>query len=283
MNLACFAMATLAFVLAESASAQSTPAQNTTATGTPASVAPAPASTAEDRIVVSADGTTLTGTNGGGGASLGYLHNFDASTIVGVAVEHQVLSDAQWTFASLNGSATIGSENQRYSFYGEAHEGPGHDGLRAFDYKIEALGVIGTFDHRLSAQIEDRRIDVEATHGNLPKLGLSYLWGPHLMTTAAYQYSVSGNLGTRLPSVRIDSYWATINVFGGVSWGPTSPVVFNLPTGLVSQVRQLKEGYVGVSKPFPRIRGELTAVADYLDLAGIKKASLTVSYIFHIG
>jgi hypothetical protein len=27
----------------------------------------------------------------------------------------------------------------------------------------------------------------------------------------------------------------------------------------------------------------LTAVADYLDLSGIKKASLTISYIFHIG
>jgi hypothetical protein len=283
MNVACFAVVVLACGLAASpASAQSTPAQSGAVPVTPAPKAPV-ISTTDDRIVVSADGTTLTGTNGGGGASLGYLHNFDPSTIVGVAVEHQVLSDAQWTFASLNGSATVGPENQRYSFYGEAHEGPGHDGVRAFDYKIEALGVIGTFNHALSAQIENRRIDVEATHGNLPKVGLAYLWGPHLMTTVAYQYSVSGNLGTRLPSARIDTYWATINVFGGASWGPTSPVVFNLPTGLVSQVRTLKEGYIGVSKPFPKIRGELTAVADYLDLSGISKASLTVSYIFHIG
>jgi hypothetical protein len=283
-SVACLAIVVLACGLAPSpASAQSAQAPNTTALATPAPNAPAQSSTADDRIVVSADGTTLTGTNGGGGASLGYLHNFDASTILGVAAEHQVLANAQWTFGSLNGSAAVGPENQRYSFYGEAHEGAGRDDGRDFDYKIEALGVIGTFDHKLSAQIEDRRIDVETTHGNLPKVGLSYLWGPHLMTTAAYQYSVSGNLGTRLPSVRIDSYWATINLLGGVSWGPTSPVVFNLPTGLVSQVRQLKEGYVGVSKPFPKIRGELTAVADYLDLSGITKASLTVSYIFHIG
>ena len=269
----------LACGLAESpASAQSPPAPTP-----PAQNAPVQSSTVEDRIVVSADGTTLTGTNGGGGAALGYLHSFDASTIVGVAVEHQVLANAQWTFASLNGAATVGPDNQRYSLYGEAHEGPGHDGVRAFHYKIEALGVIGTFDHKLSAQIEDRRIDVEATHGNLPKVGLSYLWGPHLMTSATYQYSVSGNLGTRLTGVRIDSYWATGNLFGGGAWGPTSPVVFNLPTGLVSQVRQLKEGYIGVSKPFPKVRGELTAVADYVDLAGIKKASLTLSYIFHVG
>jgi hypothetical protein len=284
MNVAWLSFAMLACALAESpASAQSTAAQSTPAQSAPAPIAPAQRSTADDRIVVSADGTTLTGTNGGGGASLGYLHNFDPSTIVGIAVEHQVLAVAQWTFASVNGSATIGPDKQRYSFYGEAHEGQGRDAGRAFDYKIEALGVIGTFDHRLSAQIEDRRIDVESTHGNLPKVGLAYLWGPHLMTTAAYQYSVSGNLGTRLPSVRVDSYWATVNLLAGVSWGPTSPVVFNLPTGLVSQVRQLKEGYIGASKPFPKVRGELTVVADYLDLAGIKKASLTLSYIFHVG
>ena len=284
MNVAWLSIALLACGLAGSpASAQSTPAQSTPVQSAPVPIAPAQRSTADDRIAVSADGTSLTGTNGGGGASLGYLHNFDASTIVGVAAEHQVLANAQWTFGSLNGSATVGPENQRYSFYIEAHEGSGRDAGRSFDYKIEALGVIGTFDHKLSAQIEDRRIDVESTHGNLPKVGLSYLWGPHLMTSASYQYSVSGNLGTRLPAVRIDSYWATVNLLAGVSWGPTSPVVFNLPTGLVSQVRQLKEGYIGASKPFPRVRGELTVVADYLDLSGIKKASMTVSYIFHVG
>lgn len=247
------------------------------------SSAAAQSSTASDRIVISANGTALTGTNGGGGASLGWLHNFDESTIAGIAVEHQVLANAQWTFASLNASATIGPENQRYSFYGEAHEGPGHDGLRAFHYKIEAAGIFGTFNRKLSVQIEDKRIDVEASHGNLPKVGLSYLWSPHLMTSAAYQYSVSGNLGTRLPSARIDGYWATVNLFGGISWGPTSPVVFNLPTGLVSQVRQLREGYVGASKPFPKLRSEVTLVADYIDLSGIKKSTFTVNYIFHIG
>jgi hypothetical protein len=283
MNVAWLSITVLACGLACGLAASPASAQSTPAQSVPAQSAPAQRSTADDRIVVSADGTSLTGTNGGGGASLGYLHNFDASTIVGVAVEHQVLSDAQWTFASLNGSATVGPDNQRYSLYAEAHEGSGHDGLRAFQYKIEALGVIGTFDHRLSAQIEDRRIDVEATHGNLPKAGLSYLWGPHFMTSASYQYSVSGNLGTRLTAARLDSYWATVNLFGGVSWGPTSPVVFNLPTGLVSQVRQLKEGYVGASKPFPKVRGELTVVADYIDLSGIKKATLTLSYIFHVG
>jgi hypothetical protein len=243
----------------------------------------AQSSTTADRIAISADGTALTGTNGGGGASLGWLHNFNESTIAGVAIEHQVLANAQWTFGSLNASSTIGPENQRYSIYGEAHEGSGHDGFRAFDYKIEAAGVIGTFDHKLSAQIEDKRIDVESTHGNLPKVGLSYLWSPHLMTSAAYQYSVNGNLGTRLPSVRIDGYSAAVNLFGGVTWGPSSLVVLNLPSGVFPEVRRLKEGYVGASKPFPKLRSEMTLVADYIDLSGIKKSTVTLNYIFHIG
>jgi hypothetical protein len=240
-------------------------------------------STSDDRIAISADGTTLSGTNGGGGASLGWLHNFDASNLAGIAVEHQGLSDAHWTFASVNGSTAVGPANQRYTFYGEAHEGAGDDGLRAFHYRIEAAGVVGTFDSKLSALVEDRRIDVETTHGNLPKVGLTYLWSPHIATSASYQDSVSGNLGTRLKAVRVDSYWATVNLLGGAAWGPTSPIEFDLPAGLVSQVRQLKEGYVGVSKPFPKLRSNLTIVADYLDLSGIKKASLTLNYIFHIG
>src|ERR1700733_1904889 len=111
---ACLAIVVLACGLAACpASAQTVPAPNTTVPGAPAPNAPAQTSTADDRIVVSADGTTLTGTNGGGGASLGYLHNFDASTILGFAAEHQVLADAQWTFGSLNGAAAVGPDNQR--------------------------------------------------------------------------------------------------------------------------------------------------------------------------
>jgi hypothetical protein len=253
--------------------------------GSIAAVAPAlgQTSTSDDRIAISANGTTLTDTNGGAGGSLGWLHNFDASNLVGISVEHQGLSNAQWTFGSLIGSTAVGPADQRYNFSVEAHEGAGDDGLRAFHYRIEAADVVGTFDSKLSALIEDRRIDVETTHGNLPKVGLTYLWSPHVSTTAAFQYSVSGNLGTRLPSARIDTYWATVNLFGGGAAGPSSPILFDTPTGLLPKARQFREGYFGASKPFPKLRGNLTIVADYQDLSGSKKTSLTISYIFHIG
>jgi hypothetical protein len=242
-------------------------------------------STTDDRIAVSADGQSLTGTSGGGGASLAWLHNFNADAIVGVAAEHQVLGNAHWTFGSPSGSLTVGPDNQRYSLYAEAHEGAGDDGPRAFDYHIEAIGVIGTYFHRWSAQLEDRRIDVESSHGNLPKVGLSYLWNPHYLTSISYAHSVSGNLGTTLTTARLDRYGATVNLFAGVAYGPVSPAII-LPGqsfNLEIPARQLHEGYLGASKPFPRQRGELSLVADYQDLSGTKHFTFTVSYIFHVG
>src|SRR5215475_5857194 len=91
-------------------------AQAPTANAAAAPVAPAPvASSSFDRITFSANGSSLTGTSGGGGGSLGWLHNFDADTLIGVAAEHQVLSVSHWTFGSLAGSLTRGPGNQRYT------------------------------------------------------------------------------------------------------------------------------------------------------------------------
>ncbi len=87
------------------------------------------ASTADDRIAVSADGATLKGpaapATSGGGGSLGWLHNFDADSLLGVAGEYQAIGAAHWTFGSLNASKTFGPADQRYTVYGEAARGTG--------------------------------------------------------------------------------------------------------------------------------------------------------------
>jgi hypothetical protein len=241
----------------------------------------ADASTADDRIALSADGGTLTGTNGGGGASAAWLHNFTVDELAGIAIEDQVLADAHWTFGSVNGSANFGPDGRRYSVYGEVHEGAGDDGPHPFHYAIEAVGLIGTFSHRLSVQLEDRQIDVESTHGNLPKAGLSYQWNPHLLTSASYSYSVSGNLGTRLTALRVDEYNNLVNLLAGVSFGQASPAILGI--GFVLPPRTLNEGYVGMSLPLAKSRGNLTLVADYQDLSGSKRFTLTLSYVFHVG
>jgi hypothetical protein len=240
-----------------------------------------PPSTSDDRIALSANGSTLPGTNGGGGASIGWLHNFDADTLAGVAVEHQVISVAHWTFGSVSGALTRGLGDARYSLYGEAHEGAGDDGPNAFKYSIVAAGLIGTYFHRLSVQLEDRQFDVEKTHGSLPKLGLSYLWNPHILTAVSYAYSVGGNLGTHLTSARIDLYGSKVNFLAGVSFGQVSPTVVGLE--FIVPGKTLKEGYVGVTKPLPQIRGDLSLVVDYQDLSGSGRVAATLAYIFHFG
>ncbi len=238
-------------------------------------------STADDRIAASTNGSTLTGTNGGAGASLAYLHNFDAATLLSGAMEYQALSDAHWSFGSVTGALTRGPDDQRYTVSGEVHEGAGDDGPKSFDYHIEALDVTGTYFHKLSAQLEDKRIDVETSHGNLPKFGLSYLWGPHFQSAVAYQHSVTGNLGTRLWTARVDEYGPTVNFLAGAAVGKVSANVLNL--GIEIPGTQLHEGYVGVAKPFPHARSELTLIADYQNLSGTKRATLTLNYIFHVG
>jgi hypothetical protein len=235
----------------------------------------------DDRVSVSVNGSTLPRTNGGGGGSLGWLHNFDADTLAGAAVEHQVISAVHWTFGSVNGAVTRGLGDGRYSFYGEAHEGAGDDGPHAFKYSITALGLISTYFHRFSVQLEDRQIEVEKTHGNLPKAGVAYLWTRHIYTTVSYTHSISGNLGTRLTSGRIDLYGTRLNYLAGVAFGQASPAILGLGFHLPGQT--LKEGYAGATRHFARLRGEVSLVADYQDLGGSPRFALTLNYIFHVG
>jgi hypothetical protein len=257
----------------------------------------------DDRIAFSGNASSLTGTNGGAGASAGWLHNFDPDTLIGVAAEHQVLSVSHWTFGSVTGAITRGAGDQRYTLYGDAHEGAGDDGPNAFKYRIETLGVTGTYFHQLSATVEDKQVNVETTHGNLPKLQLAYLWNPKVQTTVSYAYSFGGNLGTRLTTARIDVYGHQVNFLAGGAVGQASPSLLGVVAGsnVTLAPHQLREGYVGVVKPFPSLRSELTFIVDYQRLSGGEGTIITVgnrqfipvsisqrwtgtlNYVFHIG
>jgi hypothetical protein len=257
----------------------------------------------DDRIALSTNGSSLTGTNGGAGASGGWLHNFDPDTLIGVAAEYQALSVSHWAFGSLTGAITRGTGNQRYTLYGDAHEGAGDDGPNAFKYRIETLGVTGTYFHQLSATLEDKQVNVETTSGNLPKLQLAYLWNSKVQTTVSYAYSFGGNLGTRLTSARVDVYGHQVNFLAGGAVGQASPSLLGNVVGgnLTLAPHQLREGYVGAVKPFPGLRSELTFIVDYQRLSGGQGAVVTanntvliprsvsqrwtgtLNYVFHIG
>jgi hypothetical protein len=245
-----------------------------------ACVAAAASSTSEDRISVEGSGSTLTGTDGGAGEALGWLHNFDADSLLVLGAEHQRLGDAHWTFGTVSGSLSRELGDGRYTFAVEAHEGAGDDGPHPLKYRIEGAGVTGTYFHRLSILLEYKRIDVETTHGHLPKLQMSYLWTPHWLTTVSFTDSAGGNVGTELTSVRVDHYNPVVNLLAGGTYGRASPTIIDL--GIVSPGHILREGYVGASRTFAR-RTAVTLTADYLNLSGSKRATVTLSFIIRVG
>jgi hypothetical protein len=248
-------------------------------------------SAVDDRILIGLQGESLTNTSGGGGGSLGWLHNFDADTLLGLGVEHQMLANSHWTFGSINGAKSMGQGSQRYTVYGEVHEGGGNSGNRALNYHIEAVGLVGTYFHRLSVSLEDRQFFVDTVSGNLPKLGVSYLWNPHVQTTVSYSYSIGSNLGTRLAAGKIDLFSPGVNWLAGFAFGQATAAVLTGSNSLGEDTfapgLRVKEGYVGATVPLPRARSEISLVLDYQKLsnrtADSNRFQGNLNYIFHIG
>jgi hypothetical protein len=237
-----------------------------------------------DRLSFTADADTLSGTNGGGGVAFSWLHNFDAGTLLGVGAEHQAIANAQWTLGSFDGSVTRSSGDLRYTFYADAREGSGYVGGSPFGYSVVDAGVIGSWRQNWSVQLEDRQIDVETIHGNLPKIGLLYLWDQRWLACISYADSVGGNLGTHLAAARLQESGARINPLIGIAYGQAAPPVVDLQTGLVLLPGlTLREGYGGVSFSVPSWHGDVSVIGDYIDLAGNRRAMLTINYMRWLG
>lgn len=235
----------------------------------------------DDRLILTANGSTLTGASGGSGGAVNWLRDLKPGTLIGAGVEYQTIADAHWTFGSLRGSLTLGSESSApLTLYGEVHQGSGRIAADSFRYSVAAVGISRTLTGGLSLQLEDRQIDIDTSHGNLPKLGFSYVWNPRLLTGVAYAYSVGGNLGTELFSTRIDYYGPNFNLLAGGGAGQADPAVVNLQGGTPLPGRTIKQLFLGVSKPFAR--AEWMLVGDYLDVAGSERVTLTLSCTIHL-
>lgn len=253
------------------------------AVDSPASAPVAPAAPSTDRLVISGNGSTLTGASGGGGGSLAWLHDFN-SGVVGVGGEYQRLATAHWEFGSLSGSVSTGSPGEKWTFSGDVHLGTGDIGtsqaVRHFNYDVEGVGVSGTFGGRLTVQLEDRQYDIDTTHGMLPKIALGYLWTPHWQTTVSWSRSITGNLGTELETLRLDHYGRAFNWLAGGAMGHVAPPVVNIYTGLTGPAPRYREGFLGLSRSFSA--ADWSVLGDYLDVAGEKRVTLTVVCTLHL-
>ena len=238
---------------------------------------------ADDQLILSGNGGTLTGTDGGEGGSVNYLHS-TTHTVIGVGGEYQKLATASWEFGTLQGALRGSSGNTNWSVAGEVDQGAGeiaeYYGEHHYGYGVEALDASGTFFHKLTLQLESRQFDIDTTHGNLPKVGLGMLWTRSWSTTVSYAKSVSGNLGTELATLRIDRYGRVLNFVAGAAGGHVAPPVVNIQTGALGPAPQYREGYVGLTRKFSRV--DVGLLGDYLTLSGTRRVTLTLTLTVHL-
>lgn len=237
----------------------------------------------DDRLALMVSGTSLKTTgfdsDDGWGASALWLHNFNANVVAGLGGEHQTIADADWNFGILTFNYGFGQAERRTNLYLEGREGSGEDLTHSYGYSIYTAGLYQNLTRQLSLQLEDKQIDVDTVYGNLPKLGIQYLWSPSFSTIVSYQHSVSGTLGTRITTVRFDGYRRGTNYFVGTANGQASPVVINLQTGIASPGVTLHEYFVGVSNPFSV--ADLSVILDYSKLAETDKWTLSFTCMLH--
>ena len=247
----------------------------------PLAPAPVPAATgtAQDRLVLSGNGEWLTGGAGGWGASALWSHTFESADVLGGGAEYQHVADSHWTNGVLNGVLVL-SQGPPTDLYAELHEGSGDLALRSFNYSVITAGALVTPLSWLSVQLEEKRVDVDTTHGNLPKLGLLFRVAPEVLVSASYADSAGGNLGTRLTSVRVD-YTGPVTALAGAATGRAAPAVLNLLGQIVAPSPKLTELFAGVGRRFGRAEWQL--LADYEDLESFKRTTITLTCTFHLG
>jgi hypothetical protein len=235
-----------------------------------------------DRLTLSGSRSTFVDADDeGGGGSLNYLHYFTPNVIFGLGGEHQFVEDAKLTFGSLRGAMGWGEPASRTTIAAEVHYGDGDDNGREFDYAIGVLALSQSFTSKFSVQLETREIDIDTSRGNLPKLGLSYVWSPHFVTQVGYAHSVGGNLGTELFTGRMDYYGKHLNLMLGGSSGRANPAVLVLQPGVVLPASNSKQGFLGIGKTFRH--GEVMLMGDYLEVSGVEKVTATLSFTAYLG
>lgn len=234
-----------------------------------------------NRLTLTASGSRQDDVDDGGTASLNYLHYFTPNTLFGIGAEHQFIGEASLTFGSARVAWGHGNPGARTTLFGEANQGSGDDDGRDFDYSVYVLGISQALTPKLSLELEAREIDIDTTSGTLPKLGVSYLWTPRLLTYLSYAKSFDDNLGTELTTARIDYYGSLVNLKLGAATGRANSAVLTLQRGISLPATESKQGYIGIGKTFKR--WEVLLLADYLETDLVEKTTLTLSFTTYLG
>jgi TonB dependent receptor len=234
-----------------------------------------------NRLTLAASGSRQDDVDDGGIGSLNYLHYLTPDALFGLGVEHQFIEEATLTFGSARAAWGRGEPGSKTTLFGEGHYGDGDDNGREYGYSVYVLGVSQALSPQFFVDLEAREYDIDTTTGTLPKLGVSYLWTPRLLTYISYAKSFGGNLGTELTSGRINYYGSLLSLKVGASTGHANPAVLVLQPDVTLPAQQSKQGYIGIGKAFKR--GEIEFLADYLETGPTEKVTLTLSFTAYLG
>lgn len=238
------------------------------------------AAAADDRLILGANATRVAGTDGGGG-EIDWLHGVDDLGTMSLGVDYQSLAGAKWAYASLSGAATRLGGAGSLTASAELHEGAGRIGAHNFDYNIVAAALGARLSPALLVQLEDRQIEVDTAHGNLPKLTLSLQGGRRWLADVSIAQSTGGNLRTRMGVAHADWHYGDFVAHAGVGVGRVAPEVVALQTKVGVPGQTIQEQFLGITCGFQR--GELLLVLDRLRLGGTLRMTLTLNYTIRLG
>ena len=241
------------------------------------------AAAADDRLLFIGSVSHIPNSTGARDWQAHWLHDRSTAAKFSAGIESHSSGDARWTLGSVSGAFihnTTAMSPRQYGLLGEFHQGSGNDTTHSFNYQVIVGGLSYALTPDLTLQLEERYINVDATRGHLPKVGLAYTADRHWLTTMFYAHSASGNLGTELVGARLDIYQPAARLLAGVSFGKSSPAVVNLQPTFVAPGLILREEYFGAA--WQVLRGELLLVTDFLDLGGSRRETLTMSYTVHL-
>lgn len=283
MRLTSVPSAVLALGAAFTAGAQQSP--TTPASSPPPAAATQSASSTaayyDPRLVLSGNGESFSNNHGGGGGSANFLTNLGTGNYLGLGAEYQNVAGSHWTLGDFSGGYTLGQELPKTTLYVEGHLGAGNISEEAFHYRVLAGGLLTTLSSWVSVQLEERYIDIDKSHGNLPKIAISVRPTLQLMATFSYAESFGGNLGTKLGTVRLDYVGPHFNLLAGGAYGPVAPFVINIDTGqILVPAAVLREGFVGIGKTFGRT--DLQLLGDFQSIEGLRRTTITLNCTLHL-
>lgn len=242
----------------------------------PADVAQIVADT--DSLIVAGQFDRITGAARGGGGAVDWVRTRADGTTLTAGIAHYALGGSEWTLARGGGALRF---DDRVIVQGEASAGGGRADGASFSYLV----LVARLHYRLASAaylgLEERYIDIAATHGHLPKVSALIVASPALSADIGYARSAGGNLDTEFATARIDWQTRTARLFGGFVRGRIAPTVVNVDVGAGAPSKALREWFLGIAVPVSRI--ELTVSTDTIKLTDVRRQIVTVGVRIPIG